>query len=267
MSDLVTFAREHGILIDHEPPIGMWKRYPTEDHPSSRNGAVKFMGDMAFVQNHAVMTEPILWRSSVRVDRSKIMALMKKSEDNTRQNQLNAVRKATHILNTAVKTTHPYLANKGFPTQKGFVWKELLVIPMRDGEHLCGCQLIDPLGQKKFLSGQKTAGAKLTIDNKGLDFLVEGYATALSLRAALRHLKLRYRIHICFSAGNMKKVAHNFKSGVVIADNDESGTGERVAKEIGWDYWLSPEYGDMNDFHQTYGLDLLGQNFSGFLRL
>jgi len=119
MSDLVTFAREHGILIDNEPPIGMWKRYPTEDHPSSRNGAVKFMGDMAFVQNHAVMTEPILWRSSVRVDRSKIMALIKKSEDNTRQNQINAVRKATHILNNAVKTTHPYLANKGIPNTKG----------------------------------------------------------------------------------------------------------------------------------------------------
>jgi len=267
MSDLITFAREHGILIDHEPPIGMWKRYPTEDHPSSRNGAIKYMGNMAFVQNHAIMTEPILWRSSVNDYKSNIQNLVKQSEEKNRHNQLNAVRKATHILNNAVKITHPYLAKKGFPTQKGFVWNELLVVPMRIDEHLCGCQLIDPLGQKRFLSGQKTAGAKLTIDNKGMDFLVEGYATALSLRAVLRHLRLRYKIHICFSAGNMKKVAHNFKSGVVVADNDESGTGERIAKEIGWDYWLSPEYGDMNDYHQKHGLDLLGQNFSEFLRL
>ena len=51
--DLLNFCRAHGILIDSMPPIGMWKRFPTEDHPRSRNGAVKFMGDHAFVQNHA----------------------------------------------------------------------------------------------------------------------------------------------------------------------------------------------------------------------
>jgi putative DNA primase/helicase len=179
---------------------------------------------------------------------------------------MEATKKAVHILSTASKTTHPYLEMKGFPTQKGFVWHDLLVVPMRVGENLCGCQLIDPLGNKRFLSGQRTSGAKLTIDNKGIDFLVEGYATGLSLRAVLRHLKLRYRIHICFSAGNMKKIATNFKTGIVVADNDESGTGERIAKEIGWDYWLSPEIGDMNDFHQKYGIDLLGKNFSEFLR-
>lgn len=265
MIDLITFAQMHGILVKHLPPVGVWKRYPTETHPSSRNGAIKFMGDMAFIQNHAVMTEPIIWRSSAVVDRYKVMNLIAKSEEETRKNQFNAVRKAAHILNNAVKDVHPYLAKKGFPTQKGFVWNDLLVVPMRIGDNLCGCQLIDPLGNKKFLSGQRTAGAKLTIDNKGIDLLVEGYATALSLRAVLRHLKMRYRIHICFSAGNMKKVAHNFKSGIVIADNDESGTGERVAKEIGWRYWLSPETGDMNDYHQKYGLDLLGQNFTAFL--
>jgi len=264
MSDLISFARAHGILIDHLPPVGLWKRYPTEDHPTSRNGAVKYMGNVAFIQNHAVMTEPILWRSTAN-DCSNVVDLIRKSEEKSLENQKKAIGKASYILNNSVKQTHPYLAKKGFPTQKGFVWHELLVVPMRIDEHLCGCQLIDPLGQKRFLSGQRTAGAKLTIDNKGMDFLVEGYATALSLRAVLRHLKMRYKIHICFSAGNMKKVAHNFKSGVVIADNDWSKTGERVAQEIGWKYWLSPEAGDLNDFHQKYGLDLLGQNISAFL--
>jgi putative DNA primase/helicase len=37
----------------------------------------------------------------------------------------------------------------------------------------------------------------------------------------------------------------------VIADNDESGTGERVAKESGLKYWMSDKVGeDFNDFHQ-----------------
>ena len=37
----------------------------------------------------------------------------------------------------------------------------------------------------------------------------EGYATGLSIRAAMRAIKMRYTIYICFSAGNMKEVARD----------------------------------------------------------
>jgi putative DNA primase/helicase len=48
----------------------------------------------------------------------------------------------------------------------------------------------------------------------------------------------------------MVKVAAALPAGLVIADNDESGTGERVAKQIGWPYWMPPEIGDdFNDYH------------------
>ena len=33
MSDFRQFARSRGILIDGLPPIGVWRRYKTEDHP------------------------------------------------------------------------------------------------------------------------------------------------------------------------------------------------------------------------------------------
>ena len=59
----------------------------------------------------------------------------------------------------------------------------------------------------------------------------------------------------------MKKVAENLEGGVVVADNDASGTGERVAKEIGWPYWMSPVLGeDANDAHQRMGTFAFGQS-------
>jgi putative DNA primase/helicase len=49
----------------------------------------------------------------------------------------------------------------------------------------------------------------------------------------------------------MVKVAAKCGPGYVVADNDESGTGERVAKQIGMPYWISDTAGeDFNDFHR-----------------
>jgi putative DNA primase/helicase len=40
----------------------------------------------------------------------------------------------------------------------------------------------------------------------------------------------------------------------VIADNDKSGTGERIAREIGGAYWMSETVGhDFNDDHLARG--------------
>ena len=50
------FCRAHGLLVDGIE-AGRWVRVPTEDHPRTRNGAYKYLGDVGFVQNHATMTE------------------------------------------------------------------------------------------------------------------------------------------------------------------------------------------------------------------
>ena len=60
--EFLDFCRSHGIVISSPPPVGVWKRYPTVDKPRRRNGAVKFMGDHAFIQNHAMDTEVSVWR-------------------------------------------------------------------------------------------------------------------------------------------------------------------------------------------------------------
>ena len=269
MTDLITYCKLHGILIDSPPPIGYWRRYPTEDHPTSRNGAVKYMGTHAFVQNWALGTKVAVWHADdlKPADVVRIQKQANDAEEQRRRQGREAASKAAWILDQCQFGKHDYLKAKGFPEEQGNVWafngQQLLVIPMRSDGHLVGVQLIDEQGGKKFLSGQRTSGAEFVFKNKGMHILVEGYATALSIRLALSQLKKRYTLHVCFSAGNMVKVAATLPDGIVIADNDASGTGERVAKQIGWPYWMSDQVGeDANDAHRRLGLFKFAQSLT-----
>ena len=269
MTELIPYCRLHGIVIDSPPPIGIWRRYPTEDHPNSRNGAVKFMGTHAFIQNWATGTDVAVWHADnmSQADIVQIQRVANDAEAQRKRQQAAAARKAAWIMDQCQIGKHDYLKAKGFPEDQGNVWafsgQQLLVIPMRSDDHLVGVQLIDESGGKKFLSGQRTSGADFVLNNKGMHILVEGYATALSVRLALKQLKRRYTLHVCFSAGNMAKIAGRLPSGIVIADNDSSGTGERVAKQIGWPYWMSDQVGeDANDAHQRLGLFKFSQSLT-----
>jgi putative DNA primase/helicase len=260
MTDFVTFAKLHGILIDSPPPIGYWRRYPTEDHPRKRNGAVKYMGDFGLVQNWAVDSETAIWKSDQPNNTNviNVAKLAREAEQRRREQQREATNKAAWILGQCQDAKHDYLKAKGFDDEYGKVWlkdgEQILVIPMRIDGHLVGCQLINQDGGKKFLFGQRTSGATFVFDNKGFNIVCEGYATALSIRKCLKSFKTRYKLHVCFSAGNMIKVARELGNGVVVADNDSSLTGEKAAKEIGWKYWMSDKLGeDFNDTHQRLG--------------
>ena len=119
---------------------------------------------------------------------------------------------------------------------------------------IVGVHLISVDGEKRFLAGQRCMGAEYVIDNKGRDWFCEGYATGLSLREALSALKIRYRIHICFSAHNMSHLAAQCSGSIVVADNDASGTGKRAAEKSGRSYIMSPVVGeDANDWHKRLG--------------
>ena len=261
------FCRLHGVIIDREPPIGVWKRYPTEDKRHHRNGAVKFMGDHAFVQNHATETEISVWHSDSdsAIDPNKARKAVEAAARDIREKQQEAARKAASILNQCQIGHHPYLERKGFKDEQANVWKTddglLLVIPMRVGHQLVGCQIIREDGEKKFLAGQRTSNATFTFDNKGDHILVEGYSTALSVRAAMKALKRRYTLHVCFSAGNAIKVAATLPRGYVIADHDKlnpsTGTraGHEVVKKVGWPFFMPEQEGmDFNDLHQSTSL-------------
>ena len=268
------FCRMHGVLIEHLPTIGAWKRYPTEDHRAKRNGAVCFMGTHGHVQNWATMTEPETWHAEgdSAMDPNKARKLVEAVHRDIREKQEKAAQKAGFILHQCQIGYHPYLKSKGFEEERGNVWKHedelLLVIPMRVGYKIVGCQIINEEGGKKFLFGQRTSGAAFIFDNRGPNILCEGYATALSVKAAMKALKRRYTLHVCFSAGNMKKVADTLPGGFVVADNDASRTGQNTAEQIGWPYWMPDTEGmDANDTHQRDGLFKFSQSLGRRLSL
>lgn len=270
---LLDFCRLHGVIVDREPPIGTWKRYPTHDKPTHRNGAVKYMGTHAFIQNHATMTEIEVWHAEgdSAMDPNKARKLVEAAHLDIREKQEKAAQKAAWILHQCQTGFHPYLKNKGFEEEQGLVWNNegelLLVIPMRVGYKVTGCQIINEEGGKKFLFGQRTSEAAFIFDNRGPNILCEGYATALSIRVAMKHLKRRYTLHVCFSAGNMAKVAATLPGGFIVADNDASRTGQNTAQKIGWPTWMPDTEGmDANDQHQRDGLFQFSQSLGKVIR-
>lgn len=257
------FAAAHGLMLRHVE-FGKWVRVPTTDHPTKRNGTYRHLGDVAFVHNWATMDSPVTWfpdgDNDIRIDADAIRRRCEKAARELQEGRQKAANKAGWMMHQCTLEKHAYLDGKGFPDELGNVMQRdvggpLLLIPMFISGRLVGVQTITTDGEKKFLFGQTTAGAEYVIDNKGRDFYVEGYATGLSLRAALAPLKVRYRIHVCFSANNLTKLASACRGGIVIADRDASGTGERAAIATGRPYFLPPEVGqDFNDLHREVGV-------------
>ena len=188
------------------------------------------------------------------------------------QEAQEAASKAQWILGQCKHEKHAYLHAKGFPELDGLVWhptdsENLLCIPMYVSAKLAGLQMIDREGDKNYLSGQVTSQAEFCIDSGALrpmEFWVEGYASGLSLRACLHALKARYRIHVTFSANNLKRMAH---SGFVIADNDASETGLKAAQATGLPFWMPEATGtDINDFHKKQGTFRASQALGRWMR-
>jgi phage/plasmid primase-like uncharacterized protein len=266
--DFVDYARAHGVVIERLQDDGRWHRVTTTDKPKHKNGAYMLRGSYGFVQNHATMTEVATWRKEGESEEgaARTQAMANQAQAEVEANRKRAAEKAEWILSQCELATHPYLDAKGFPDERANVWttddgKRLLVIPMRVGTQIVGCQLIDEQGGKKFLAGQRTSDAAFVINNRGPAVLCEGYATALSIRAALAALKARYTLFVCFSAHNLGRIAKTLPSGLIVADNDASFTGERVARETGWPFWISDQVGeDFNDAHKRLGLFKVSQS-------
>jgi phage/plasmid primase-like uncharacterized protein len=273
MMELINFARAHGLILNTLPPIGVWVRVSTTDKPTKKNGAIKWMGEVAFLQNHALDDEVVVWHGQAPkgLDPEKIARLAKQADDKRAALQKQAAAKAAGLLNNCQRAMHDYLKAKGFPEEPGNVYVKdgvpYLIIPMRVGNQLVGAQVISPEGDKKFLYGQRTKGAEYVLDNKGPHLLVEGYATALSVRAAMKALRMRYTIHVCFSAQNLLHISKQLEDCFIVADHDASTTGQRMAEQSGKRWWMPPTVGqDFNDFHQEVGLFKASQALQKVLR-
>ena len=258
--NFLDFAAGYGLMIRHID-YGKWKRVPTTDHPHKKNGAYIHTGDFAAIQNWATMDEPAIWHpdradNAPQIDRAAMARRRAADESRLRQDRENAAKKAREIVKECTQAQHAYLDRKGFPDMRGLVYREdsdnLLVVPMYAGKMIVGCQMIDVDGEKKFLHGQQAKGAEFVIGRGDLHAWCEGYATGLSIHAAA---KQRLTVHVCFSAGNLTLLAKQAGNGIVVADNDASGTGEKAAQATGLPYYMPPTVGqDFNDLHREQGL-------------
>jgi putative DNA primase/helicase len=254
-----SFAEQHGLIIDHIVH-DRWTRVPTSDKPHSRNGAYIWDGQSGAVQNWAMHEKPIAFRSK-EVIRLSAEEMRKREEkkrieaERKKHRQESAARRAAHFMKNAKKKLHPYLISKGFSNyngERGYVLNDMLLVPMSIDNHLVGCQMIMPDGSKKFMAGQITKGAELIMDAQGQDILCEGYATAMSIRRALKKSDCRYRIHVCFSASNILQIASKYPKSIIVADHDTIGI--KTAVSTGKPYWLSPIDGeDFNDYELRVG--------------
>lgn len=262
------FARLHGLILDFAIE-GRWVRVPTTDHPRTKNGAYKFLGDIGWVQNHAQSTEVSTWRpdaNAPKINHEGIAAKAREFERRMVAGWKRAAEDASRMIVQARLDEHNYLHAKGIGHVRGFVREDgALVVPMRHWETnaIQGAQVVRWLPderkyEKKMLPGMRAKGAVFRIGSPQARraWLVEGYATGLSLEAALTTLRLRDSVVVCFSAGNLIHVA-SLLSGekFVFADNDESGAGERAAIATGLRYCMAGTVGhDANDLHQAEGV-------------
>jgi phage/plasmid primase-like uncharacterized protein len=267
MSSFIDFARVHGVSID---PNRLYasdkiKRCGTVERPSSGNGAYFWDGHRGWVMDWSGEAR-VIWYEDPHAkpwtDDEKRMWAAKRASAATEQEKKyqNAAFQADITLRSAKYDNHPYLEIKGFKETRGLVLEDKLLVPMRNvvTNKLQGYQSIRWLPdertyEKKMLHGMRAKNAVLYLGNRDAPeaWLVEGFATGLSLRHALRSVGIPSSVVICFSASNMIQVADQIQGKrFIFADNDESKTGEKSAIQTGLPWTMADTVGwDANDLH------------------
>lgn len=263
------FCRAHGLIVDGPVVQGRWMRVPTTDHPRKRNGAYRYLGEIGWCQNHATQTDVSMWRSDADapdIDREAVARKAAEFERRMRDGWARAARRAGELIESAKRGEHNYLHIKGLGGERGLVCSDgALLVPMRHWRtnDVMGAQLIRWIEEelryeKKMLHGMRAKGAVYRIGPAKAcrTWLVEGYATGLSVAAAVGLLRLRDAVLVCFSAGNLMHVAPLVGGlRLVFADHDASGAGLRAARATGLRYCMSDTEGDdANDLHAREGI-------------
>lgn len=266
--NFVAFARTHGVDIARLRSGDRIFRCPTVEHPRSTNGAYFFDGRRGWVQNWET-GEPAQWWNDPTAKpwtEAEKRAWERRREHERAERARQARRacaQAKSLIDSATPGPHNYLVSKGLDVHGLVTPDYVLVIPMRcvEDNSLRGAQTVSMIENgwtKKFIFGTRAKGAVLRLGPQRAteSFLVEGYATGLSVDLAARKLCLRAAIYVTFSADNLAHVAPLVRGHrYVIADNDESGTGQRVAEATGLPWAMPDRAGeDANDLHQRAGL-------------
>lgn len=249
-------------------PPGRWVRFPgVNKNRANRAGWCKVISPTLAVYGDFSLGLSAVWRDESHQDNEQTRRLLAEARERERQfaqaqavRATQAAREAARMIGRAEIAPHPYLARKGFPQATGLVLDGRLLVPMRsatDYNQVLSVQRIDADGEKRFLPGGRTREAVFRIGARLADrtVLCEGYATGLSLDAALKRMGRLHQVIVCFSARNLELVAEHFPRAIVAADNDSSGTGEMSAKVTGLTWTMPDDVGtDFNDLMMQKGL-------------
>jgi len=268
----IDFARAHGVEIDHSKlyPSDRIKRTGTVEKPKSGNGAYFWDGQRGWVMDWSGEAK-VIWYEDPNAkpwtdEEKRAWVEKRRSQQSDQQHKYEQVALQADItLRSAKMENHSYLEFKGFKDEMGLVLGDKLLIPMRNvvTNKLQGYQSIrfdmeSRKYEKKMLTGMRAKNAVFYIGGRNTEeaWLVEGYATGLSVKHALRSCGLKGSVVVCFSASNLVQVADQIQGKrFIFADNDESRTGEKSAISTGLPWTMADEVGwDANDLHTKSGL-------------
>ena len=281
--NFIDFARCHGVEIDYSQlyPSERIKRCGTTEKPRSGNGAYFWDGERGWVMNWSGEAR-VVWYEDPHAkpwtdEEKRSWVEKRRSQQSDQQRKYDQVAlQADIMLRSAKVDNHAYLQYKGFSDEKGFVLNDKLMIPMRNvvTNKLQGYQQIywdleKRTYEKKMLTGMRAKNAVFCIGSRTADefWLVEGYATGLSVYHALKSCGMTASVVVCFSASNLVQVADQLKGRrFVFADNDESMTGQKSAEATGLPWTMADQVGyDANDLHMKDGLFAVVSKIMGVL--
>ena len=226
------FCSINGVLSRSYIDDGRIHRCSTRTNPKKKNGAYCLHGDWGWCQAWDEMQEAQLWQSDkpmTEARKREIEREQKEAQYKQRQARINAVR-AMRMWFEALpikKIESEYLERKGLSNlglDRVRMDGKSLIVPVFWNDRLITTQEIKPTGEKKFAFGCPSKGGYFVIGNKtDLTVFAEGFATGLAIYQSIRYC----RVVVCFSAGNMPKVASDWKAQnkvkgltVVACDND-----------------------------------------------
>lgn len=260
-----------GMTPPHTIVEGRWVRFPgIGKGKSNRAGWCRMITPTLAIFGDWSSGVTATWRDDQHRDDAESQRLLREARAREkvfaaqqRKRQEKAACVAAQMVASATLSAHPYLARKGFADRMGLVSDGKLVVAVRDAHdysRILSVQLIDDAGEKRFLPGGRTRGGihRLGASEPRIAVLCEGYATGITLDAALSRLPGPHAVIVCFSANNLEHVATLFPRGFVCADNDHSATGENAAIRTGLKWTMPYEVGtDFNDLHANMGLHVV----------
>ncbi|WP_157970182.1 toprim domain-containing protein [Pelagibacterium sediminicola] len=270
-------------------PLRKWIPVDTLAKNGKGDGRIILDEERVTAVNWQTGDKATVWLKKERTveDRKRYAQARRAQDAEDRKRAERAANLARQIIAAAKPGQHAYLARKGFRDEQALVISagdtariggdylvpsgaaEAIVIPARIGKQVTSAQLIWEDGTKKFLYGGEMGGAAHRIASGRDIWLCEGYATALSVRTALRGLNRTDTVLVCFSASNIAKVASALPRParcLIAADNDAppaarpeqfdgKGAGEYFAHKAGKPYAMPPDVGtDFNDLHVEQGI-------------